>query len=133
VTKPGGPTDALAQVVRVGDSGLTPLQLTISAPTLQLRESSRPHYLALELGLQLRLENLDSKRTVYESLLLYAEGFPVQNRLDKRARLYERLVPQRAQPRLMEEWCGATGRELLKENIETGLKHIASQLVKDLE
>lgn len=126
-------TDALAHAVRLGDSGPTPLQLTISAPTLQLRESSRPHYLALELGLQLRLENLDSKRTVYESLLLYAEGFPVQNPLDKRARLYERLVPQRAQPRLMEEWCGATGGELLKEDIEIGLKHIAAQLVKDLE
>jgi hypothetical protein len=125
--------DALAHAVRLGESGLTPLQLTISAPTLQLRESSRPHYLALELGLQLRLENLDSKRTIYESLLLYAEGFSVQNPLDKRARLYERLVAQRAQPRLMEEWCGATGGVLLKEDIETGLKHIAAQLVKDLE
>lgn len=125
-------TDALAHAVRLGESGPTPLQLTITAPILQLRESSRPQYLALELGLQVRLENLDTKRTVYESLLLSAEGFPVQNPLDKRSRLYERLVAQRAQPRLMAAWCGATGGVLLKEDIETGLKHIAAQLVKDL-
>jgi len=108
-------------------------KLTIAAPILHLRESGLPQYLALELGLQVRLETSVTKSVVYDSLLLYAEGFTRQNPLEQRSRLYERLLPQRAQPRPMSEWCGTNGAALLKKEIGIGLQYIAAQLARDLE
>ena len=102
-------------------------------PILRLRESSKPQFLTLELGLHLRLENTAIRSVAYDNLLLYAEGFQAQNPLEENSRLYERLVSPRAQPHLMSEWCGINGAALLRKEIGTGLKLIAGQLALDLE
>jgi hypothetical protein len=118
---------------KTGQSGRAPLRLRISIPILQMRDSAEAQYLSLELGLHVRLETVDTGRAVYDGFLLYAEGFPAQNPLAQRSRLYERLVPERAQPRLMSQWCGANGETLLREEVGKGMKHIAAQLARDLE
>jgi hypothetical protein len=118
---------------KADQSGRAPLQLSISIPIMQMRDSAEAQYLSLELGLHVRLEAVDTGRAAYDGILLYAEGFPAQNPLAQRSRLYERLVPERAQPRLMSEWCGANGETLLRKEIGKGIKHIAAQLARDLE
>jgi hypothetical protein len=118
---------------KTGLSGRAPLRLRISIPILQMRDSAESQHLSLELGLHVRLEAVDTSRAVYEGVLLHAEGFPAQNPLTQRSRLYERLVPERAQPRLISEWCGENGATLLREEIGKGMAHIAAQLARDLE
>lgn len=117
----------------LGQEGGEPLRLTISVPILRLRESIEPQYLGLELGLHVSLKAGDSRRVAYDSLLLYAEGFPAQNPLTQISRLYERLVPERAQPRHIFEWCSSNGEALLRDEIRSGLNYLAAQLVRDLE
>lgn len=121
------------ELATAGRGRLARQKLLITAPILRLRESGQPQSLALELGLHLQLEASETRSVVYDSLLLYAEGYPAQNPLAQRSRLYERLVPERAQPRPMAEWCGPDGAALLREEIGAGLKHIAAQLARDLE
>ncbi|NJD34268.1 MAG: hypothetical protein FIA96_05440 [Betaproteobacteria bacterium] len=116
-----------------GQEGDVPQRLAISIPILRLRESVEPQYLGLELGLHVSLEAGESRRVAYDSLLLYAEGFPAQNPLTQTSRLYERLVPERAQPRHISEWCSSNGEALLRDEIGAGLKYLAAQLVRDLE
>lgn len=118
---------------KTGQSERAPLRLRISIPIMQMRDSADAEYLSLELGMHVRLEAADTGRAVYEGVLLYAERFPAQNPLVQRSRLYERLVPERAQPRLMSQWCGANGETLLREEVGKGIKHIAAQLARDLE
>lgn len=115
------------------EAGRVRQRLSITIPILHLRESVQPQYLALELGLHLRLETGSTRRVVYDSLLLYGGGFPVQNPLEQGSRLYERLVSQHAQPQPMSEWCGTNGAALLRKEIGIGLQYIAGQFASDLE
>lgn len=108
-------------------------QLVIAAPLLQLRESAKPKHLSLELGLHVRLENSETKSVAYESLLVYGEAFPNQFPFAQGSRLYERLLPERSQPRPTSVWCGANGAALLQKEIRTGLEQIAAQIARDLE
>ena len=116
-----------------GQSDRARYQLVIAAPLLQLRESATPKYLSLELGLHVRLENSETKSVAYESLLVYGEAFPNQFPFAQGSRLYERLLPERSQPRPTSEWCGPSGAALLQKEIQTGLEQIATQLARDLD
>jgi hypothetical protein len=121
------------EFIAVEQGRRTPQQLTFSIPVLQLRESSQAQDLALELGVHLRLEDNATRTVLYNSLLSYSRGFPVENPLAQRSRLYERLVPQQAQTHPLSDWCGTDGPDLLRGAIETGLQAIAGQFVLDLE
>jgi hypothetical protein len=107
--------------------------LTTSLPILHLREVGQPQYLALELALNVRLEDVDSKSVGYYSALYYAPELPMQNPLAPLSPLYARLAAQRAKPRSISEWCGADGPALLAEEISAALEQIAAQVARDLD
>ncbi len=108
-------------------------RLTVALPIIRLRESGQSQQLALELALDARLETVDGGRVEYQGLLLYAPDLPAQNPHTPRSPLYGRVVAARPDARPVEEWCGPGGAPLLAGQLSTGLKHLAAQVVKDLE
>ncbi len=108
-------------------------RMTTSLRILQLRESGRANDLALELGLDVRLEAADTGRLDYYALLLYAPALPAQNPHTQRSPLYSRFIAERATPRPASEWCDAGGAALLNDDISVALKQIATQVAHDLE
>ncbi len=117
---------------RESDSGSND-RMTISLRILQLRESGRARDLALELGLDVRMEAADTGRLDYYALLLYAPTLQPQNPHTPRSPLYSRFIAERATPRPASEWCDAGGAALLDDDISVGLKQIAMQVARDLE
>lgn len=107
-------------------------RMTTSLPILRLRESGQAGHLALEVGLNVRLEALDEGGVAYYNTLLYAPELSVQSPFAPRSPLYMRLVSERARERPMSEWCGPDGPALLKREIAVALKAIAVQLARDL-
>jgi hypothetical protein len=116
-----------------GQAGMPGVRMTISVAMLNLMESVAAGSLSLRLGLRVRLESPEGGHVLYDGLLLYAEGFPPQNPLGQGSRLYERLMPERAQPRPIADWCGDGGTALLQQEISIGLRQIANQVLRDLE
>jgi hypothetical protein len=108
-------------------------RLVVSLPILRLRQSGQPQDLALELGMEVRLEDVASGRLDYYSLLLYGPDLPNQNPHARLSPLYTRIVPERAPTHLTAEWCGDGGPALLEGEIAAGLKHLATQVAQDLE
>lgn len=107
-------------------------RLTASLPIVRLRESG-PQQLGLELALDVRVETVEGGRLDYHGLLLYSPGLPARNPHTARSPLYERRVPERPAPRPTDEWCGPDGAALLAGQLSAGLKHLAAQVVKDLQ
>jgi hypothetical protein len=108
-------------------------RMTISLRILQLKESGRENDLALELGLEVRLEAADTGRLDYYALLLYAPALPAENPLTRRSPLYSRFIAERAPLRPVSEWCDAGGPALLNDDISVALKQIATQVAQDFE
>ena len=108
-------------------------RLAVSVPILRLRQSGQPQDLALELGMEVRLEDTQSGRLDYYSLLLYGPDVPSQNPHARLSPLYMRIVSERAPTHPKAEWCGDGGPALLTAEIAAGLKHVAAQVALDLE
>jgi hypothetical protein len=121
------------QTAQTAKSESARYRLTMSLPILRLREADQPQYLALELGLELRLEAVDSRSVGYYSMLYYAPELPIQSPLAPRSSLYAQFVSQRAKPRPISEWCGANGAALLAEEVSAALTQIAAQVARDLD
>lgn len=107
-------------------------RITTSLPVLRLRESGQPQHLALEVGLTVRVESLDSGRVGYHSTLLYAPELSLQTPFTALSPLYMRLVSGRAKERPISEWCGQEGPALIKRELSVALQAIAMQFVRDL-
>ena len=108
-------------------------RLVVSVPILRLRQSGQPQDLALELGMEVGLEDVASGRLDYYSLLLYAPDLPKQNPHVRLSPLYARLVQERAPTHPVAEWCGDGGPALLTTEIAAALKQVAAQITQDLE
>jgi hypothetical protein len=108
-------------------------RMTASLRILQLRESGRENELALELGLDVRLEAADTGRLDYYTLLVYGPGPSAAGPNTPHSPLYSRLVAARATPRLVSEWCDAGGAQILNDDISVALEQIAAQVTHDLE
>lgn len=115
-----------------GPSNVGDYRLTTSLPILRLRESGQGQQLALELGLDVRLEAAGTGRLGYHSLLLYGPESPLQNPHTPRSPLYARVMAERATPRPLSEWCDAGGAALLQDEVSAALKQIAAQAAQDL-
>lgn len=107
-------------------------RMTTALQILRLRESGQGHELALELGLDVRLEAADTGRLDYYTLLLYAPELPAQNPHTPRSPLYSRFIAERAGSRPASEWCDAGGAALLNDEITVALAQIATQVAQDL-
>lgn len=115
-----------------GEQPVAPHRWSVTMPVVRLRESGQPQQLALELGLDVRLESVDGGRVAYYGLLLYAPELPAQNPHTPRSPLYARIVPERAPSHPTSEWCGPDGPALLAAQVSDGLRHIAAQVLWDL-
>lgn len=113
-------------------SGGGAYRLSAAVPILRLREGRQSNRLALELGVDLRLEQVDSKRLDYYGLLLSGPDLPRESPFTALSPLYEIFVPGRAESRAIADWCGDGGAGLLTSEIELGLQRIAEQVVRDL-
>ena len=105
---------------------------SVSLPVLRLRESGQAENLALELGLALRLEDVETGRLAGYELLLSGPGLPLQDPLTPGSPLYSTIVPERATPRPVDDWCGPDGADLLSAEIAQALKNVAAQVVRGL-
>jgi len=131
------PAAEFASVLAAGSAGVAGQdaghRLAVSVPILRLRQSGQPQNLALELGMEVRLEDAQSGRLDYYSLLLYAPDVPSQNPHTRLSPLYTQIVSERAPTHPTAEWCGGGGPALLRAEIAAGLQHIAAQVTLDLE
>lgn len=105
---------------------------SVSLPIVRLRESGPSRGLALEIGLVVRLEDLTAGRLDGYSLWLSGPDPPQQSPRTAGSPLYTRLVPERAEPRSIDEWCGAGGGTLLSAEIARALQNIATQVASDV-
>jgi hypothetical protein len=107
--------------------------LKTSMPALRLLEGSAPQSLGLELTIDVRLEQIPSGDLDYYGLVTYGPEQPARSPFVPRSPLYTRFVPERAAVRPASEWCGPDGTALLAGEVSAGLKHIAAQVVRDLD
>jgi hypothetical protein len=119
-----------AQAAEPGNLG--DYRLTTVLRILRLRESGLAHELALEVGLDVRLEAADRGRIDYYTLLVYAPEPPTQNPHTPRSPLYSRLLAERATPRPVSQWCDDGGPVLLDDQLSVALTQIATQVAHDL-
>jgi hypothetical protein len=106
---------------------------SIGLPILRLRDVGQPDRLALELGLAVRLGNLDASRTDAYALLVSGPEPPAQDPHAPGSPLYMRFVPERTASRPLDEWCGPEGDALLSADIATALRNIAAVVAHDFD
>lgn len=130
---PSRETATAAGVATAAEAASAHRRWSVALPILRLRDAGAPDSLVLELALAVRLENLDTGRLEAYALMVSGPEPPAQDPHSPASPLYMRLVPERAEPRPLDEWCGAGGGALLHAEIERAMKNIAAQLVRDLE
>ena len=130
---PSRETATAAGVATAAEAASAHRRWSVALPILRLRDAGAPDSLVLELALAVRLENLDTARLEAYALMVSGPEPPAQDPHSPASPLYMRLVPERAEPRPLDEWCGAGGGALLHAEIERAMKNIAAQLVRDLE
>lgn len=108
------------------------LRLTVAVPLIRLREAGQSNELALEFGLEVRIEAPDRGIVRYESAWYSAPELPVQSPLAPRSPLYARFVPERPIARPVSAWCSAEAAALLEKEVSAALSHIAVQVTQDL-
>lgn len=107
--------------------------LTARAPILRLVASGGPESLALDLVIDLRLYDNADRTLRYASLLSSGPELSARTPFIDRSALYLRPVERRPPARAVAEWCGEAGAALLAEDIESGLRAIAEQFVRDFD
>lgn len=108
-------------------------RLTARTPVLRLVASGGPESLALGLVVDLRLYGNADRGLRYASLLSSGPESSARTPFIDGSPLYLRPVERRPPARAVAEWCGDGGPALLAEDIESGLRAIAEQFVRDFE
>ena len=108
-------------------------RLTARAPILRLVASGGPESLALDLVIDLRLYDNADRTLRYASLLSSGPELSARTPFIDRSPLYLRPVERRPPARAVAEWCGEAGAALVAEDIESGLRAIAEQFVRDFD
>lgn len=115
------------------ESRISHYSLITNMPILRLREVGKTQHLALELALEVRIEEAETKNLIYYNILHYAPELPMQNPLAPGSSLYTTFLSQEAKPRPIVEWCGNGGIVILEEEIAAALNQMAMQVVRDLD
>ena len=108
-------------------------RLTARAPILRLVAGGGPESLALDLVIDLRIYDNIDRRLRYVSLLSSGPELSARTPFIDRSPLYLRPVERHPPARAIAEWCGEGGPALLAEDIESGLRAIAEQFVRDFD
>lgn len=109
-----------------------PRRLIAALPILRLVEGDGHGSLAVEVAMDVRLQDARTQALDYYSLLAYGPDRPARSPFVAQSPLYTRFVPQQAAPRPLAEWCGPDGAALLAAEIAASLGHIAAQVARDL-
>jgi hypothetical protein len=108
-------------------------RLTARAPILRLVANGGPESLALDLVVDLRIYDNIDRGLRYASLLSSGPELSARTPFIDGSPLYLRSVETRPPARVVAEWCGEGGPALLAKDIESGLRAIAEQFVRDFD
>jgi hypothetical protein len=93
---------------------------------IAIRESRDRGTFCVEVALKARLEEVNSQKVVYDRVLVYSAISPLQ----REAGEVQALKPSTC--RKMDEYCGAAGRQVFREEVAAGLRALVDSLLDDL-
>jgi hypothetical protein len=97
---------------------------------LRLRECVARDTLCLELAMRVRFANLQSRESVLDAELVYANAWPPSDMTQTSHRLYQIPAAAPSECRPIETWCGENGVALLRQEVATGVEAIMGTAVR---
>lgn len=93
---------------------------------IAIRECRPRGFFCVEVALKAQLQDIASQKVSYDRVLVYSAISPLQ----RQAGEVQALKPSPC--RKMEEYCGAAGRQVFREEVATGLRSLVDKLLDDL-